>query len=187
MDHNVVEHWDSLDQLRAAHGAADFLQVQNSEDYAPIVENSFLPAYQNPLSTFGIDVDTASYTNVQRFLSAWQIPPRDAVRLEELINYFGYAYPQPAPGQPLSVMVDAANCPWNPDNRLVRIGVQGRSVSPEQRPPSNLVFLVDVSGSMQAANKLPYVKLGLSLLTRQLTENDRVAIVTYSNSAVKRL
>ncbi|MBI3864245.1 MAG: von Willebrand factor type A domain-containing protein [Planctomycetia bacterium] len=158
-----------------------------AEAYAPLVENSFLSAYEDPLSTFGADVDTASYANVRRFLTNHQLPPRDAVRIEELVNYFSYDYPQPAAEQPFSVSVDAANCPWNPGNKLVRIGLKGREIPRDKRPPSNLVFLVDVSGSMQSEEKLPLVKMGLNLLTNQITEADRVAIVTYSDTAVQRL
>jgi Ca-activated chloride channel family protein len=158
-----------------------------TEVYEPIVENPFLSSYEDPLSTFGIDVDTASYSNVRRFLTQQQLPPPNAVRIEELVNYFSYDYPQPAGDQPFSVNVEAGRCPWNPTNGLVRIGLKGREIERDKRPASNLVFLVDVSGSMQAENKLPLVKMGLHLLTQQMTESDKVAIVTYSDTAVERL
>jgi Ca-activated chloride channel family protein len=162
-------------------------EVPGTEGYEPIVENPFVSAYQDPLSTFGVDVDTASYANVRRFLTDQQLPPPNAVRIEELVNYFSYDYAPPAAGQPFSVNVEAANCAWNPGHQLVRIALKGREIPRDQRPASNLVFLVDVSGSMQAENKLPLVKLGLNLLTKQMTESDQVAIVTYSDSAVQRL
>ncbi len=172
---------EQLGQLR--QGLADL----GTEAYEPIVENPYLSSYENPLSTFGTDVDTASYANVRRFLTQQQLPPPNAVRIEELINYFSYTYPQPVNDQPFSVNVEAGRCPWNPGNGLVRIGLKGKEIDSNQRPASNLVFLVDVSGSMQPENKLPLVKMGLNLLTRQMTESDRVAIVTYSDTAVQRL
>jgi Ca-activated chloride channel family protein len=158
-----------------------------NEAYEPIIENPFVSAYEAPLSTFGIDVDTASYANVRRFLTSHQLPPPNAVRIEELVNYFSYDYPQPADEKPFAVNVDAGACPWNVGHTLVRIGLKGREIPRDKRPASNLVFLVDVSGSMQPENKLPLVKMGLNLLTQQMTESDRVAIVTYSDTAVQRL
>jgi secreted protein with Ig-like and vWFA domain len=178
----------ALEQLRNGEGdGANPIADLGTEAYTPIVENSFLPAYENPLSTFGVDVDTASYSNVRRFLNKFQLPPRDAVRIEELVNYFSYSYPQPTGEQPVSVSVDAANCPWNPTNQLVRVGLKGKEIPRDKRPPSNFVFLVDVSGSMQAANKLPLVQKGLNLLTDQMAETDQVGIVTYADRAVQRL
>jgi Ca-activated chloride channel family protein len=168
------------------HAAID--AAPGTEAYEPIVENLFQSSYEDPLSTFGIDVDTASYANVRRFLTQQrQLPPRNAVRIEELVNYFSYDYPQPADDRPFSVNVEAGRCPWNPANGLVRIGLKGRDIDRDKRPASNLVFLVDVSGSMQSENKLPLVKMGLNLLTQQMTETDKVAIVTYSDTAVQRL
>ncbi|MGQ0635216.1 MAG: YfbK domain-containing protein [Planctomycetaceae bacterium] len=166
----------------------------STETYTPIVENPFVAPLTEPLSTFGVDVDTASYTNVRRFLTHGQLPPRDAVRLEELVNYFRYDF-EPAPdnylaaneGRPFAVRVEAAACPWRPDHKLVRVALKGREIARDKRPPSNLVFLVDVSGSMAADNKLPLVKAGLTLLTRQMAEGDKVAIVTYSDTATMRL
>jgi Ca-activated chloride channel family protein len=155
----------------------------NTEAYAAINDNPFLTALENPLSTFSIDVDTASYANVRRFLTENQLPPPDAVRIEELVNYFSYNYPQPKGDVPFSVNAEVAGCPWNTEHRLVRIGLKGREIARNQRPPSNLVFLIDVSGSMDEPAKLPLLKESLKLLTRQLTENDRVSIVVYAGAA----
>ena len=153
------------------------------ERYAEIDENPFLEASRAPLSTFSIDVDTASYSNTRRFLTEGQLPPRDAVRIEELVNYFSYDYPQPAGDAPFSVKAEVAECPWNTQHRLVQIGLQGKKVSTENMPPANLVFLVDVSGSMGEPRKLPLVKSGLRTLVEQLTARDRVAVVTYAGAS----
>lgn len=153
------------------------------EGYASITEQRPLSPKDHPLSTFSVDVDTASYANVRRFLDAGRLPPREAVRIEELLNYFAYDYPQPDGDVPFSVTVDAAECPWKSGRRLVRIGLRGRDIATGSRPAGNLVFLVDVSGSMQAANKLPLVRQSLSMLVDELTENDRVSIVTYAGDA----
>ncbi len=159
-----------------------------TEQYDPIVENEFTPAVgEQALTTFSIDVDTASYANVRRFLTSGRMPPRDAVRIEELINYFSYDYPQPEGEHPFSVSMETAACPWHPAHRLLRIGLKGREIDRAQRGPSNLVFLVDVSGSMSGADKLPLVQQGLKLLTKQLGEDDRVAIVTYASGTQVRL
>ena len=155
----------------------------NTESYDRIYENDFLNAKDDPLSTFSIDVDTASYANVRRILNGGQLPPRGAVRIEEMINYFTYDYPQPEKGAPFSVNTEIAACPWNPDHRLVRIGLKGEEMALEKRPPSNLVFLLDVSGSMSDDNKLPLVKKAFKLLVKQLGNNDSVAIVVYAGSS----
>lgn len=155
----------------------------SGERYAEIDENPFLESARAPLSTFSIDVDTAAYSNVRRYLNDNQLPPRDAVRVEELINYFEYDYPQPISEVPFSVVTEAAACPWNQKNKLVLVGLQGKKVSLENAPPSNLVFLVDVSGSMNPSDRLPLVKQGLKLLANQLSNKDSVAIVTYAGSA----
>jgi Ca-activated chloride channel family protein len=133
----------------------------NSESYEATPENEFLSTSAHPLSTFSIDVDTASYSNVRRFLNADQLPPPDAVRIEELINNFPYSDPQPEGDQPFSINLETARTPWAPDHELLRIGIQGRQLDKENRPPSNLVFLVDVSGSMRPKNKLPLLKRSL--------------------------
>ncbi len=159
-------------------------ETQNSgESYNAIQENSFLKANANPFSTFGIDVDTAAYSNVRRFINQGQRPPKDAVRVEELINYFTYDYPQPKGDQPFSVTTEVAASPWNPKHRLVQIGLQGQRISTENLPSSNLVFLLDVSGSMNDPDKLPLLKSSLQLMVNELNANDRVAIVVYAGSA----
>lgn len=155
----------------------------NTEDYDGITENRFLAATDNPLSTFSIDVDAASYSNVRRFLDQGQLPPAGAIRIEEMINYFHYEYPQPQKDQPFSINTEIAVAPWNKDHQLVLIGLQGKKIPVETLPASNLVFLVDVSGSMNMPNKLPLVKASLKLLVNQLREQDRVAIVVYAGAA----
>ena len=152
-----------------------------NESYDTIDESSYLSVTQHPLSTFSIDVDTASYANVRRFLENGQIPPRDAIRVEEMINYFTYDDPPPQDGRPFSVNTEVAECPWNQDLRLVRIGLKGQEVEIAERQPANLVFLVDVSGSMRPENKLPLIKRSLHRLLEELGERDRVAIVTYAS------
>ncbi len=157
--------------------------AHNTEDYDPIDENAFKDARLNPLSTFSIDVDTASYSNVRRFLELGQRPPVAAVRTEEFINYFDYDYPEPRGEHPFSVVAEVAPCPWKPEHRLVHIGVQGRSIPEDEIPPRNLVFLLDVSGSMNQLNKLPLLQASMRLLTGQLDAQDRVAIVVYAGAA----
>lgn len=159
----------------------------SAEAYKPIFENAFITPQEQQLSTFSIDVDTASYSNLRRFLQGGQLPPPDAVRIEELVNYFAYQYPQPQDGRPFSVQTDIAACPWKPGHQLVRIGLKGKEIPKEQRTATNLVFLVDVSGSMQAQNKLPLVRESLTTLVNQLDERDKVAIVTYAGEAGLRL
>ncbi len=157
--------------------------VFNTEQYDLIVENDFRSVLDHPLSTFGIDVDNASYSNTRRFLNQGTMPPRDAVRIEEFINYFNYDYPQPERERPLSVNTEISKCPWSKAHRLVHIGLQGREISKENMPPSNLVFLLDVSGSMEAPNKLPLLKNAFKLLVKQLRAEDRVAIVVYAGAS----
>jgi len=153
----------------------------NTESYGRTRDSRFLTATANPLSTFSIDVDTASYANVRRFLTEGRMPPHDAVRIEELLNYFPYDYAPPEGSAPLAVHVDAARCPWAEDHRLVRVALRARDGDGECRPPANLVFLLDVSGSMEDANKLPLLKRAMRLLVRELNEEDRVSIVVYSD------
>ena len=155
----------------------------NTEEYGRIADNPFLETLRNPLSTFSIDVDRASYSNVRRFLTANQKPPRDAVRIEEMVNYFSYDYPAPPADQPFSVTTEIAACPWNEKNRLLLIGLQGKRIDTADLPAANLVFLLDVSGSMQDPNKLPLLQKAFHLLVDQLRPQDRVAIVTYAGSA----
>ncbi len=169
-------------------GDADNRQVpsanaQGTEAYAPIVENNFESVWQQPLSTFSIDVDTASYANVRRFLNQTSMPPAEAVRIEEMLNYFHYDYAPPQDNVPFAAHTAVADCPWAPAHRLVRVALKGREIAVDKRPASNLVFLLDVSGSMQDPNKLPLVKEGLRLLVGKLDENDRVAIVVYAGAS----
>ncbi len=173
-------------------------EARTAESYARIHDNPFASPLQVPLSTFSIDVDTAAYSNMRRFLTQGSWPPADAVRIEELVNYFSYDYAPPKAetrnsksetrkdeqaDQPFAVHLEVAGCPWNADHRLVRVGLKGKEIAMDQRPVSNLVFLIDVSGSMQDANKLPLVKVGLKRLVEQLTESDRVAIVVYAGAS----
>jgi len=155
----------------------------NTESYKPIADNPFLRVTDSPLSTFSIDVDTASYANTRRFINSGRLPPADAVRIEELINYFTYDYPQPGGDAPFSVNAEMAECPWSPRHRLLRIGLRGKSIAQDRQPATNLVFLIDVSGSMQPENKLPLLQKSLSMLVRKLNANDRVAIVVYAGAS----
>ncbi len=158
--------------------------VQDRESYAPIESNPIQRVTESPVSTFSIDVDTAAYANVRRFIEAGQMPPRDAVRVEELINYFSYDYPIPTdPERPFSVTTELAPTPWNPRTHLLHVGLKGYELERAERAPANLVFLVDVSGSMQSQDKLPLVKRSLQLLTRELGPDDRVAIAVYAGAA----
>ena len=153
------------------------------EKYADIDENPFLETSRAPLSTFSIDVDTASYANVRRYLNDGALPPKDAVRIEELINYFEYDYPTPVGDVPFSVTTEIATAPWNKQHRIVSIGLQGKKVALDNVPPSNLVFLVDVSGSMNEPRKLPLLKDALRILVNQLSSKDKVAIVVYAGKS----
>jgi Ca-activated chloride channel family protein len=155
----------------------------NTEAYDRIDDNQWTDPKHKPLSTFSIDVDTASYSNVRRFLHGGQLPPKDAVRIEELVNYFTYDYPQPRGAAPFAVTTALAEAPWNPRHRLALIGLQGRRIDASRTPPRNLVFLVDVSGSMQSPDKLPLVKSSLAMLARNLTRRDRIALVVYAGAA----
>ncbi|MCB1051342.1 MAG: VWA domain-containing protein [Acidobacteria bacterium] len=166
-----------INQLR------DELGWSNTESYAVIAENPFLDPQHDPLSTFSIDVDTASYSNLRRFLNQGQLPPPGAIRIEELINYFDYAYPTPDPGQPFSASVEVTSAPWNEAHRIARIGLKGYEVDPASRPACNLVFLVDVSGSMENPNKLPLVQSSLTKLVNHLRGDDSVALVVYAGSS----
>ncbi len=155
----------------------------NTEDYDAIVENRFYEVTQNPLSTFSIDVDAASYSNMRRFIKNGQKPPKDAVRIEELVNYFDYEYPEPKGEHPFEVISEISECPWQPKHQLLHVGMQGKHIPTENLPASNLVFLIDVSGSMDMPNKLPLVQASIKLLTDQLREQDRVAMVVYAGAA----
>lgn len=158
-------------------------ETYNTEEYERIYENPFLDALTNPLSTFSIDVDTASFANVRRFINSGTKPYADAVRIEELINYFTYDYPEPAGDAPFSFTTEIARAPWNEDNRLVHVGLKGRSVTFEEQKNHNLVFLLDVSGSMNSDHKLPLLKKAFTMLVDELSADDRVAIVVYAGAA----
>lgn len=155
----------------------------NTEDYTQLPENDFQEVLNRPLSTFSVDVDRASYANVRRFLNSGQWPAPGSVRLEEMINYFNYDYPTPTHEVPFSVDTELTDCPWNDQHKLLRIGLKGREIPTAQIPASNLVFLLDVSGSMQAYNKLPLLKIAFTLLTQQMRPEDRVAIVVYAGAS----
>jgi len=155
----------------------------NTEGYAVIDENPFFLARERALSTFSVDVDRASYSNVRRFLTEGRRPPKDAVRIEELVNYFPYSYPEPRASDPVSISTSVAAAPWNRSHRLVMIGLKARSIATASLPPNNLVFLIDVSGSMMSPDKLPLVKSAFELLVNQLRPQDRVSIVVYAGSA----
>ncbi len=173
----------------------EHLEQDGAEAYAAIHDNPFAAPLQEPLSTFSIDVDTAAYSNMRRFLTQGSLPPANSVRIEELVNYFNYDYAPPGaeisnlksqiPNQdiPFAVHMEVAGCPWNAEHRLVRVGLKGKEIALDKRPVSNIVFLIDVSGSMQDPNKLPLVKAGLRRLIEQFTENDRVGIVVYAGAS----
>lgn len=155
----------------------------NTEAYDRIDDNAFRRVTQNPLSTFSIDVDTASYANIRRFLNNGTLPPRDAVRIEEMINYFRFDYPRPAGDVPFSVHTEVARCPWNPKHRVALIGLQARALDEEHLPARNLVFLLDVSGSMMPPDKLPLIQTAMRMLVDTLNERDRIAIVVYAGAS----
>src|SRR6478609_1457693 len=177
--------WGAV-KMRQAAGMTYAVKRDESADreaYGYRKDNDFVGVKENPLSTFSIDVDTASYANVRRFLNGGQRPPADAVRIEELVNYFPYRYQAPTGNAPFAANLEVASAPWAPEHRLVRIGLKGREVSDAARPPANLVFLLDVSGSMQSPNKLPLVKQSLRLLVDKLRADDRVAIAVYAGAS----
>lgn len=154
----------------------------NTEEYAATTENRFKSVLTSPLSTFAADVDTASYANIRRMIASGERPEADAVRIEEMLNYFYFDYPEPTAGAPFSVTTELADCPWNPATKLLLIGLQAQKVDINEQPPANLVFLLDVSGSMSSFDKLPLMKRAFILLAEQLRPEDRVSIVTYASS-----
>ncbi len=173
----------ALENGASGRGATWSVQpAANTETYGLRQDNPFIAVASEPLSTFSIDVDTAGYSNVRRFLQGGQLPPRDAVRVEEMVNYFPYRYAPPANNLPFAATLEVAAAPWEPKHRLVRIGLKGREVTQASRPAANLVFLLDVSGSMNAPNRLPLVKESLRLLVGKLRDDDRVAIVVYAGA-----
>jgi Ca-activated chloride channel homolog len=170
-------------RMAACEAPAMTWQSPGFESYDTIRENGWLSTLDKPLSTFSVDVDAASYGNVRRFITSGQLPPVDAVRIEELINYFDYDYPDPHGKHPFSITTEVADCPWNRAHKLVHIGLQGQRIAVENLPPTNLVFLIDVSGSMMPPNKLPLLKSSFRMLVDQLRPQDRVAIVVYAGAA----
>jgi Ca-activated chloride channel family protein len=179
-----ARQYEALPRSRKREGLAHETAIpMNTEAYHHIADNAFLAVADTPLSTFSIDVDTASYANVRRFLRDRQLPPKDAVRIEELVNYFHYDYAAPEDGTPFSVTSHVAPCPWNDAHRLVLLGLQARRLPEGQIPRRNLVFLLDVSGSMDDPRKLPLVKQAMGLLVDQLTEQDRISIVVYAGAS----
>jgi len=159
------------------------MQEFNTENYASITENGYKQVTNEPLSTFSVDVDRASYTNIRRFLNSGQLPPKDAVRIEEMINYFNYDYEKPNDNHPFSVNSEIATCPWNTEHYLLKVGLKGQEIEKDNLPPSNLVFLIDVSGSMNSSNKLPLLKSSFRLLINELRPEDHVSIVVYAGAA----
>jgi len=155
----------------------------DDESYKNITENGFTGAKSNPLSTFSVDVDAASYSNIRRFINSGQLPPANAVRIEEMINYFSYNLPGPSNNDPVAIHTELSSAPWNSNHRLLRIGLKAKTIDINKLPPSNLVFLIDVSGSMDEPNKLPLVKASMKMLTEQLRAEDKVAIVVYAGQA----
>lgn len=178
--------YENADMERSAPSEAPMVeggqQVEfNTEEYNSITENSYMSVAANPLSTFSIDVDTASYTNLRRMINdGYDIIPENAVRIEEMINYFDYNYPAPKENEPFSVTTEMSDCPWNDETKLMMIGLQAEEIDLSERAPMNIVFLIDVSGSMYDENKLPLVQQSFTMLTESLTPKDRVSIVTYA-------
>lgn len=159
------------------------VKTANDEDYGSFIENPFETAKSTPLSTFSIDVDNASYTNIRRFINSGQTVPKDAVRVEEMVNFFKYQYPQPTGSHPFSINTEYSGCPWNKNHQLLKIGLQGKNLDEDKLPASNLVFLIDVSGSMSDQNKLPLLVQSLKVLVNQLRKEDRVSLVVYAGAA----
>ncbi|RZL20334.1 MAG: DUF3520 domain-containing protein [Pedobacter sp.] len=164
-------------------GSVNVTDMANNETYAAATENKFKNALQTPLSTFSIDVDAAGYSNLRRFINNGTLPPSEAVRIEEMVNYFDYEYEQPKGNDPVHISTEISNAPWNTSHKLVKIGLQAKKVSTASLPASNLVFLIDVSGSMNQANKLPLLVSSFKMLTDQLRKEDKVAIVVYAGNA----
>ncbi len=179
-DQNMLTYSESL--TGADNGTAVAQEDFNTEEYGKVVERGFVSPLSEPLSTFSIDVDTASYANMRRFVMSGQEVPADAVRIEEMINYFSYNYAEPQGDMPFSVYTEISGCPWNKDNQLLLIGLKGKEIEVESIPPSNLVFLIDISGSMMDADKLPLVKEAFLKLVENLRPEDRISIVTYAGN-----
>lgn len=169
-------------RMQISISEADYDQLKN-EEYSQFTENKFQLAKTEPLSTFSVDVDAASYSNMRRFINRGSLPEKDAIRIEELVNYFSYNYPEPTGTDPVKISAEVGICPWNSQNRLVKIGLKARNIAGDNLPASNFVFLIDVSGSMYGATRLDLVKSSLKLLVNNLREKDRVAIVVYAGAA----
>ncbi|WP_343304205.1 von Willebrand factor type A domain-containing protein [Chitinophaga niabensis] len=176
-------HKKSVTGAVANYGYAPTMDYENTNEFKGIRENGFLNTTKSPLSTFSADVDRASYSLVRTNLNGGQLLKPNAVRIEELINYFDYNYPAPVNTDPVAIYADLAICPWNKEHQLARIGLQGKKIPTDKLPPSNLVFLLDVSGSMSPPNRLPLVKQAFKALVQQLRDEDRVAIVVYAGAA----
>lgn len=159
------------------------ISSNDNEDYGVLIENEFESPKQSPLSTFSIDVDNASYTNIRRFINNGQKVPKDAVRVEEMVNFFKYNYSQPKDNHPFAIHTEYSDCPWNENHKLLKIGLQGKDISTDNLPNSNFVFLIDVSGSMSSQNKLPLLKESMKVLVNQMRKEDKVAIVVYAGAA----
>ena len=172
----VADYYSMIDQTEVT-------DKSNTEQYDRIVDNPFMDTWKSPLSTFSIDVDHASYSNVRRFINSNTLPPKGAVRIEEMINYFNYDYPKVNGEHPFELITELGDCPWNQENKLVHIGIQGKQLDYDNITSSNLTFLIDVSGSMDDANKLPLVKKSFRILLNELNENDKVSIVVYAGAA----
>ncbi|MFR9166104.1 MAG: vWA domain-containing protein [Dysgonomonas sp.] len=191
IEKDEVVAYNSLEQVSICELSDSKMIVQQSspydnmgsEEYAAFAENKFKLAKEEPLSTFSVDVDAASYSNMRRFLNRGQLPPKDAIRTEEFINYFTYNYPQPSGSDPVRITTEVGVCPWNQQNRLVRVGIKAKEIPSDNLPASNFVFLIDVSGSMYGATRLELVKSSLKLLVNNLRDEDRVAIVVYAGAA----
>lgn len=163
--------------------AGGYYGHEQREEYTTITANRYQEVGSVPVSTLAIDVDTAAYSNIRRYINAGTLPPAAAVRTEEMVNYFTYDYPQPRSEQPLTVTTEVGACPWQPAHQLVMIGLQGQALAKQELPPANLVFLVDVSGSMQDENKLPLLKTAFKMLVKQLRPEDTISLVTYAGQA----
>ena len=188
---NILNGLESAISATIAPRAGDYLegvderkltQKALGDRYGKLVDNAFLSPWESPLSTFSVDVDTASYTNMRKMIQNGQSVPTDAVRIEEMVNYFNYSYPQPEGKHPFSVHAETASCPWNTEHRLVKVGLQGKDIIREQRPAANLVFLLDVSGSMNSHDKLPLLVDSVKILLEELNADDSVSIVVYAGS-----
>lgn len=178
-----VEELRQMGLVNALAGNVSGVVTMRGEEYKPINENGYKEVSDAPLSTFSIDVDAASYSNMRRFINRGELPPADAVRTEELVNYFTYEYPKPTGDDPVKIAIEAGDCPWNTTHRLVRIGLKAKEIPTDNLPASNLVFLIDVSGSMWGEERLDLVKSSLKMLVNNLRDKDKVAIVTYAGNA----